>query len=250
MGRRMSALIVEAVSRNFGGVQALSDVSFTVEPGERRLIIGPNGAGKTTLFNMLSGAFAVSDGRIMLFDRDITRLPPYERAHMGLARTFQITNLFPRLTVLENVLLALQAMDETAFSLSRRMHANVSLFRRARALLDTWGLGAIAERTAKDISYGEKRQVDLILGMATGPKVLLLDEPTAGLSAAEVVRVAEMIRSLPKDMTILIIEHDMDVAFDLADRISVLHQGRLIAEGDRDAIRNNSQVNDIYLGAD
>jgi branched-chain amino acid transport system ATP-binding protein len=246
----MSALVVEAVSRNFGGVQALSDVSLAVEPGERRLIIGPNGAGKTTLFNMLSGAFAVSGGRILLFDRDITHLPPYERAKMGLARTFQITNLFPRLTVLENVLLALQAMDGTAFSLHRRMRANTHLFEGAGTLLQSWGLSAIADRAAKDIAYGEKRQIDLILGMATRPKVLLLDEPTAGLSAAEVVRVVDMIRSLPRTMTILIIEHDMDVAFDLADRITVLHQGRLIAEGDREAIRNNPQVNDIYLGAD
>jgi branched-chain amino acid transport system ATP-binding protein len=169
---------------------------------------------------------------------------------MGLARTFQITNLFPHLTVLENVLLALQAMDDTAFSLLRRMRANDHLFRAAGALLDSWGLAAIADRTAKDISYGEKRQVDVILGMAMQPKVLLLDEPTAGLSAAEVVRVVGMIRSLPRDVTILMIEHDMDVAFELADRITVLHQGRLIAEGDRDAIRNNPQVNEIYLGAE
>ena len=245
----MSTLVVEAVSRNFGGVQALSDVSLAVEPGERRLIIGPNGAGKTTLFNMLSGAFAVSGGRIILLDRDITHLPPYERAKMGLARTFQITNLFPHLTVLENVLLALQAMDDTAFSLLRRMRANDHLFRAASTLLETWGLAAIADQAAKDISYGEKRQVDVILGLAMRPKVLLLDEPTAGLSAAEVVRVVGMIRSLPRDVTILMIEHDMDVAFEVADRITVLHQGRLIAEGDRDAIRNNRQVNDIYLGA-
>ena len=246
----MSALVVQSVSRNFGGVQALSDVSFTVEPGERRLIIGPNGAGKTTLFNMLSGAFAVSEGRIMLFDRDITHLPPYERARMGVARTFQITNLFPHLTVRENVLLALLAMDDSAFSLHRRMRANEHLFAGAHELLASWDLAAIADRTAKDISYGEKRQVDLILGMAMRPKVLLLDEPTAGLSAAEVVRVVGMIRSLPRDMTILVIEHDMDVAFELADRITVLHQGRVIAEGDRQTIRNSPQVNEIYLGAE
>jgi len=246
----MSALVAEAVSRNFGGVQALSNVSFTVQPGERRLIIGPNGAGKTTLFNMISGAFAVSDGTIRLFGRDITHLPPYERARMGLARTFQITNLFPNLTVLENVLLALQAMDDSAFLLHRPMRANAHLFARAGALLEAWGLAALAGQLAKDISYGEKRQVDVILGMAMQPKVLLLDEPTAGLSAAEVVRVVGMIRSLPRDMTILMIEHDMDVAFELADRITVLHQGRLIAEGPRDAIRNNAQVNEIYLGAE
>ncbi len=169
---------------------------------------------------------------------------------MGLARTFQITNLFPRLTVRENVLLALQAADHSAFSLYRRMRANHRLFECADALLNEWGLTAIGGQAAKEISYGEQRQVDLILAMAMQPKVLLLDEPTAGLSAAEVVRVVGMIRSLPKDMTILMIEHDMDVAFDLADRITVLHQGRLLAEGDVDAIRSNPEVTEIYLGAD
>ncbi|MEA2982248.1 MAG: branched-chain amino acid transport system ATP-binding protein [Alphaproteobacteria bacterium] len=246
----MSALIVQDLSQNFGGVQALSDVSFTVEPGERRLIIGPNGAGKTTLFNMLSGTFRVSGGKVMLFDRDITDVPAYERARMGLARTFQITNLFPRLTVLENVLLALQASDDTAFSLHRRMTANRHLFDRANMLLEEWGLTAITGQPAKEISYGEQRQIDLILAMAVRPKVLLLDEPTAGLSAAEVVRVVGMVRSLPREVTILMIEHDMDVAFDLADRITVLHQGRLIAEGDPETIRHHPQVSEIYLGAD
>jgi branched-chain amino acid transport system ATP-binding protein len=246
----VSALAVCDVSRNFGGVVALSNISFEVEPGERRLIIGPNGAGKTTLFNMLSGAFPVSGGTVALFGRDITHLPAFARARMGLSRTFQITNLFPRLTVLDNVLLALQANDKTAASLLRRMRANRALYERADALLQEWNLTAIADRLTKDISYGEQRQIDLILAMALAPRVLLLDEPTAGLSAAEVVRVVGMIRGLPADMTILMIEHDMDVAFGLADRITVLHQGRLIAEGDVAAIRNDPQVTDIYLGAD
>ena len=218
--------------------------------GERRLIIGPNGAGKTTLFNMLSGVFAVSSGRIMLFDHDITHMPAYERARMGLARTFQITNLFPHLTVFENILLALLAANDTAFSLHRSMQANRQLYHSAEALLKEWELSATAGRLAKEISYGEQRQIDLILAIAVQPKVLLLDEPTAGLSAAEVVRVVGMIRSLPREMTVLMIEHDMDVAFDLADRITVLHQGRLIAEGDSEAIRGNPQVNEIYLGTD
>jgi branched-chain amino acid transport system ATP-binding protein len=246
----MSALIVSDVSRNFGGVQALSNVSLTVEPGERHLIIGPNGAGKTTLFNVLTGTFAASVGSVLLFGRDITVLPPYARARLGLTRTFQITNLFPRLTVLENVLLALQATDGSAFFLHRRLRANEPLFRRAGALLDDWGLAEIAEKTTKEISYGEKRQLDLILAMAARPRVVLLDEPIAGLSAVEVVRVVDMIRKLPREITILMIEHDMDVAFELADRITVLHQGRLIADGDVDAIRSDPQVAEIYLGAD
>ncbi len=246
----MSALLVEALSRNFGGLRALSDVSLAVEPGERRLIIGPNGAGKTTLFNILSGALSASSGRVTLFDRDITELAPYERANMGLARTFQITNVFPRLTVLENLLLALQAAQRSGICLHRRMRDNQHLFAQATVLLEKWNLSAIAAQPAKGISYGEQRQLDLMLAMATQPKVLLLDEPTAGLSAAEVVRVVGMVRTLPKEITILIIEHDMDVAFDLADRITVLHQGCVIAEGDVEAIRKHPQVAEIYLGAD
>jgi branched-chain amino acid transport system ATP-binding protein len=246
----MTALAADKLSRNFGGVHALTDVSLAVESGERRLIIGPNGAGKTTLFNMLSGLMPVSSGTVRFFGRDITQVPAYERARMGLARTFQITNLFPRLTVLENVLLALLSTDESAFALHCRMAANHALVEKAEALLAKWNLTPITSRTAKEISYGEQRQVDLILAMAVEPKVLLLDEPTAGLSAAEVVRVVGMIRSLPKDMTILVIEHDMDVAFDLADRITVLHQGRLLVEGDVETVRNDPRVTEIYLGAD
>jgi len=246
----MSALIITNLSRNFGGLQAVSNVSFTVEAGERRLMIGPNGAGKTTLFNILSGALAVSSGRVVLFGRDITRLPAYARARMGLARTFQITNLFPRLTVLENLLLALLASEEAAQSPYRPVRANHSLIHRANRLLDEWDLGSIAGKGAKEIAYGQQRQIDLVLALAARPKILLLDEPTAGLSAAEVVRVVGMIRSLPRSITILMIEHDMDVAFQLADRVSVLHQGHLIAEGDVEAIRNHPQVREIYLGLD
>ena len=245
-----SALVVTGLSRRFGGIEALSSVSLEVAPGECRLIIGPNGAGKTTLFNLLSGATPVSDGRVTLFGRDITQLAAYERARMGLARTFQITNLFPRLTVLENLILALQAVDDRSFSLVRRLRGNRTLLARAEALIDAWGLAGIAMHAAQEISYGEQRQVDLILALATGPKVLLLDEPTAGLSAAEVVHVVGMVRSLPKEMTILMIEHDMDVAFDLADRITVLHQGRLVAEGSVEDVRNDARVTEIYLGSD
>jgi len=246
----VSALAVEAVSHNFGGVAALSNVSLAIEPGERRLIIGPNGAGKTTLFNILSGALNATSGNVKLFDRDVTSLAPHQRAKMGLARTFQITNVFPRLTVLENVLLALQAADGPPFCMHRRMRDNERLFAQAHAFLERWNVSAIAARPAKAISYGEQRLLDLILAMAMQPKVLLLDEPTAGLSVAEVVRVVEMVRNLPKEITIAMIEHDMDVAFDLADRITVLHQGCAIAEGDVGAIRNNAQVAEIYLGAD
>jgi len=243
----MNALEVHALSKRFGGVQAVSDISISVAPGERRLIIGPNGAGKTTFFNMLAGAITVSSGTIHLFGRDITTLAAHQRARMGLARTFQITNLFPRLSVRENLLLALQAADEAAFSIGRPRSANRAMHVRAAHLLEEWQLTGIAERAAREISYGEKRQVDLLLAMAVQPRILLLDEP---LSAAEAVRIVGMVRSLPRDMTILMIEHDMDLAFDLVDRIAVLHQGRLIAEGNGDEIRGHPKVSEIYLGVD
>jgi branched-chain amino acid transport system ATP-binding protein len=246
----MSALSVKNLSRNFGGVRAVSDVSFDVEARERRLIIGPNGAGKTTLFNLLSGATPVSAGQIGLFGHEVTDLPPYARARMGLSRTFQITNLFPRLTVLQNVLLALQSAEGGTWNLLRPITANRQLYNEASALLSRSGLAPLANSAARNISYGEQRQLDLLLALAVRPKVLLLDEPTAGLSAAEVVRIVGLLRELPKDITVLMIEHDMDVAFSLADRITVLHQGSIIAEGDVDTIRANPQVTEIYLGAE
>lgn len=246
----MTALSVIDISRNFEGVQALDHVSFEVAPGERRLIIGPNGAGKTRLFNILAGSYAASDGRVALFGRDITGLPTYARARLGLSRTFQITNLFYRLTVLENILLALQAGRGAASPVLRLLQQDRTLIARADALLEQWELSELAKHAAQDISYGQQRQLDILLAMAVEPKVLLLDEPTAGLSAAEVPRVLTILRSLPRDTTVLMIEHDMDVAFELADRITVLHQGRLLAEGNVETIRRNPQVAEIYLGTD
>ena len=246
----MTALSVVDISRSFEGVQALAHVSFVVTPGERRLIIGPNGAGKTTLFNILAGSYAASSGRVALFDHDITRLPAYARARLGLSRTFQITNLFYRLTVAENILLALQAGKRALSPPLRRLQHDRALLTRADALLEQWGLSEFAKHAAQDLSYGQQRQLDILLAMAVEPRVLLLDEPTAGLSAAEVPRVKAILRRLPRDTTVLMIEHDMDVAFELADRITVLHQGRLLAEGNVEAIRNNPQVIEIYLGSD
>jgi branched-chain amino acid transport system ATP-binding protein len=246
----VNALTIRELSRSFGGVHALSDVSFSVEPGARHLIIGPNGAGKTTLFNTISGVFPASTGSIALFDRDITQLPSYKRARLGLARTFQITNLFRGLTVFENILLAVKAAEDVGFALHRPMTAYRDLYDKAERLLDEWGLADAGRQMVNHLSYGEQRQVDLILALAGSPRVLLLDEPTAGLSAAESVRVVAMVRSLPREITILMIDHDMDVALDLADQITVLHLGHVIAQGDRETIRAHPQVNEIYLGAE
>jgi branched-chain amino acid transport system ATP-binding protein len=246
----MSALEVRGLFKRFGGVEALSGVSFSVEPGERRMLIGPNGAGKTTLFHCVSGTQLPTAGSVTLFGDDITRLAPHARARAGLARTFQITNLFPRLSVLENVLLAVAAAAGVGPALIKPMTAYRPLYERAERLLADWGVAEKQQRQVRHLSYGEQRQLELALALAGAPKLLLLDEPTAGLSAAETARVVAMVRNLPRHMTLLMIEHDMDVAFELADRISVLHQGRLIAEGDRQAIRANPQVTEIYLGVE
>ena len=246
----MTALAVDNVSKSFGGVTALAEVSFEVSVGERRVLLGPNGAGKTTLFHTISGNIMPSSGRIALFEHDITHLRPDRRARLGLARTFQITNLFPRLTALDSALLALDGAAARGLQLCRSPSRSRRARDEAHHLLERWGLGGTAGRIVRNLSYGEQRQLELVLALAGAPRLLLLDEPTAGLSPAETARVVEMVQALPRDMTILMIEHDMDVAFVLADRIAVMHQGRLIAEGDEAAIRANRQVAEIYLGVE
>ena len=246
----MMALQVEQLSHSFGGLLALGDVNIAVAPGERLAIIGPNGAGKTTLFNIVTGIVRPSAGRIRLFGQDVTRLPPHRRAQLGLARTFQITTLFPRLTVLDSVLLAVQGLDPVRFTLHRAREAYGHLRERAESLLTEWGLADRGHAVTGRLSYGEQRQVELILALAGAPKVLLLDEPTAGLSPAETASVTEMIRRFSRDTTILLIEHDMDVALELVDRVTVLFQGRVLAEGSKDKIRSDPEVAAIYLGTD
>ena len=246
----MTALEVDNLSHSFGGLTALADVRLAVAPGERRAIIGPNGAGKTTLFNIISGIFRPSTGRIRLFGQDVTRLPTHRRAQLGLARTFQISTLFPRLSVLDSVLLAVQGLDAARFTLHRRRAAYGHLLERAESLLADWGLADRARQVTRQLSYGEQRQVELVLALAGRPKVLLLDEPTAGLSPAETASVAAMIRRFSRDTTILLIEHDMDVALELVDRVAVLFQGRVLAEGGKDKIKSDREVAAIYLGTD
>jgi branched-chain amino acid transport system ATP-binding protein len=246
----VTALAVENLAKNFGGVSALAGVSLEIGIGDRCVLLGPNGAGKTTLFHTISGNVMPSSGRVRFFEQDITRLKPDRRARLGLARTFQITNLFPRLTVLDSVLLAVGGASGRPLRLLRPLSSYRALDDEAHHLLEQWGMAEVARRVVRTLSYGEQRQLELVLALAGAPKLLLLDEPTAGLSPAETGRVVEMVQRLPRDMTILMIEHDMDVAFELADRIVVMHQGRLIAEGDEAAIRANRQVTEIYLGAE
>jgi branched-chain amino acid transport system ATP-binding protein len=245
----MIALGVENVKIDFGGLRAVDDVSLAVEAGERRVILGPNGAGKTTLFNLITGVLTPLSGAIRLFEDDVTRLAPYRRVRLGLGRTFQISTLFPRLTVMESVLLAVQGADPARFSLLRPRGTYRHLARRAEALLAEWELENRGNATTRELSYGEQRQVELLLALAGRPRVLLLDEPTAGLSAAETADVVAMIERFPREMTVLLIEHDMDVALALADRVTVMHEGRVLAEGTREAIHADPRVTQIYLGS-
>ncbi|HET8575459.1 MAG TPA: ABC transporter ATP-binding protein [Methylomirabilota bacterium] len=243
------ALQLDRVSKSFGGLQALVRVTLAVRPGERRALIGPNGAGKTTLFNLISGALPVSSGSISFFGEDVTNIPAHQRASRGLTRTFQITNLFPDLTVLENCLLAVQALTPARFAMLRPVSAFADLRERARATLDTSGRGALAGAQVRNLSHGEQRQLEIALALAGQPRVLLLDEPTAGLSPAESRLMASLLRQLDPSITVLMIEHDMDIALELAEMVTVLHYGQVIADGPRDEVKSNSQVREIYLGA-
>jgi branched-chain amino acid transport system ATP-binding protein len=243
------ALRLDDVTKAFGGLRAVDGVSLAVRPGERRALIGPNGAGKTTLFNLISGSLPVTAGTITLFGRDVTDTPTHVRAAKGLARTFQITNLFPDLTVLENCLLAVQALTPTRFAMLRPVGAYTSLHARARATLESVGLESVGDALVKNLSHGEQRQLEIALALAGRPRVLLLDEPTAGLSPAESRLMAGLLARLDPAITVLMIEHDMDIALELSPHVTVLHYGRVIADGPRAEVRRDPQVREIYLGA-
>jgi branched-chain amino acid transport system ATP-binding protein len=243
------ALSLSKVSKSFDGLRALDGVSLAVAPGERRAIIGPNGAGKTTLFSLISGEIKPTSGQIHLFGHELTRLPPHRRAALGLARTYQITNLFPRLTALENCLLAVQALTPAKFHLHQPLARYTDHFARACGLLDAIGLREKENETVRNLSHGEQRQLEIALALAGDPKVLLLDEPTAGLSPAESQLMTSLLRKLDPAITLLVIEHDMDVAFELTDRITVLHYGRIIADGIGHEVKTDPVVREIYLGS-
>ena len=246
----MSRLTVEQLSHHFGGVAALTGVTLQVEPGERRAIIGPNGAGKSTLFNLITGQLRPTQGKVYLDGRDLTHLPVYRRAKLGLGRTFQRNNLFVNLTVFENVYLAAQQQAGTASSLFRLAPGHNGLSRQVEQLLAQVDLLVRQDEPVSRLAYGQQRALEVALALATAPKVLLLDEPTAGMSPAETADIIELIRSLPRLLTILIVEHDMDVVFSLADRITVLHYGQIISQGSPAEVRADPQVQQIYLGSD
>ena len=241
-------LRTENLAKRFGGIVATDDLNLGVAPGELHAVIGPNGAGKTTLIAQLSGQLRPDSGRIHFAGHDITALPMHKRSALGLARSFQITSLFLDLSVLDNVALAVQAHAGHSFRFWRDARNETDLREPARAALARVGLGAREDRPAAALSHGEHRQLELAMALAGNPRMLLLDEPMAGLGPEESARMVELLQALKKELTILLVEHDMEAVFALADRVTVLVYGRGIASGAPAAIRANKDVRDAYLG--
>lgn len=242
------AVAVENLVMQFGGVRAVDDVSLVVAEGERRVLLGPNGAGKTTLFNMIGGQLRPTRGSIRLFGRDATALSPHQRAHNGLARTFQITSLFAQMTVAENIHLAVQALSSSRYGMVRAAGDYRRIRERVGEILSEWRFAADRGAVVADLSYGEQRKLELAMAVANRPRLLLLDEPTSGLSATETESVVALIRGLPSDVTVIVVEHDMDVAFAVADRFTILNNGSLVMTGLAEEVRGNDEIQRIYFG--
>lgn len=241
-------LELRGLSKSFGGLHAVQNVSLKVFAGDRKAIIGPNGAGKTTLFNVITGTLPATSGQAILFGSDVTTWPSHRRTALGMARTFQVTNLFPKLTVLDNVLLAIQGLRRMKFVVWRPLSSYGDVHEKARRLLENAGYWDRRNVEVRNLSHGEQRQIEIVLGLASDPKILLLDEPAAGLASGESREMAGFLKRLDPALAILLIEHDMDVVFDVVDHISVLHFGEVVEEGATDAIRCSARVQEIYLG--
>jgi branched-chain amino acid transport system ATP-binding protein len=242
------ALEIVGLNKAFGGLSATHNVSLTIRPGERRLIIGPNGAGKTTLFNQITGDMRPNSGQIRLFGTDVTHFTPYKRAHFGLSRTYQIITLFTGDTLAHNVTLGLLGLRPARWQMWRPLSFYGEFATEARRTLDQVGLLHLAEHPVSDIAYGEKRRVELAMALAQKPRVLLLDEPLAGLSNTERSTVKALIASIPRQTAVVMIEHDMDTALDLAETVTLLNYGRVIVDGERDAVIADERTREVYLG--
>jgi branched-chain amino acid transport system ATP-binding protein len=242
------AIRIGGLAKDFGGLRAVDGVSFDVAAGERRVLIGPNGAGKTTLFHCITGVLWPSAGEVALFGRGITRLAEPARTALGMSRTFQISNVLADLSVIENMILALLGTDRRKWVLHRPVEAFGEVRARAMGGLARVGLERRADEPARRLSYGERRQLELALALNSNPRVLLLDEPCAGLSPSERQRISQTIAALPREITLLMIEHDMDVALALADRVTVLHRGKVILEGTPAEVQANPEVREVYFG--
>jgi branched-chain amino acid transport system ATP-binding protein len=242
------ALEVIELRKFFGGVPATQDISLRVRAGERRLIIGPNGAGKTTLFNQISGDFLPTSGQIKLFGKDVTRLKPHQRAQLGLARTYQIITLFAKDTLEHNIALGLIGLMRARWNMLRPLSLYGDLKSQTQQVLAEVGLDHLGQARVGELAYGEKRRVEIAMALAQRPKLLLLDEPLAGLSSAERGAVKQLIASIPRETTIIMIEHDMDTALDLAETVTLLHYGRVIVDGTRDSVIADARTREVYLG--
>ena len=247
-GLMTPVLELKGLSKSFGGLHAVLDVTFKIMPGDRKAIIGPNGAGKTTLFNLITGIFPASAGQVLLFGQDVTGWQSHRRTALGMARTFQVTSLFPRLTVLDNVLLAIKGLRPSKFVMWRFMSSYREVYDKAHRLLEQASFMDRANTEVRYLSHGEQRQLEIVLGLASDPNILLLDEPAAGLSSGESVEMTKFLMGLDANLAILLIEHDMDVVFDVADEISVLHFGEVLETGAPEQIKNSQKVQEIYLG--
>jgi branched-chain amino acid transport system ATP-binding protein len=243
-------LSVEGLRRAFGALTAVNGVSLEVAPRERRAVIGPNGAGKTTLFNLITGHLAPTAGRILFDGGPITALPPHAVARRGISRSFQRTNVFPRLSVRENLRLAAAADGRGSYDFLGPVGRLRASLAHAQAAAEAVGLAGRLDSAAGTLSYGEQRQLEVGIALATRPRLLLLDEPTAGMSPEETQRMTDLLGGLSRDVTLLIIEHDMDVVFTLADRITVLHYGEVLAEGTAEEVRADPRVYEVYLGSE
>jgi branched-chain amino acid transport system ATP-binding protein len=246
--RAAPILHLRGVGRRFGGVHAVSDVDLEVRPGERRAILGPNGAGKTTLFNLISGEFPPTAGAVELFGHDVTRLPARKRARLGLSRTFQTSRLFLGLSVEDNLYLSVLGVHGGHFRLVKNKQ-DTEMRDAARAMADAVGLGNVLDVLVSELSHGEQRQLEVGMARVSNPKLMMLDEPAAGLSRAERVRLTETLQRLGPEITLILIEHDMDVALRVAEWVTMMHDGRVIVEGTPDEIRANETVHDLYLGS-
>lgn len=248
---RDKILTISGIGKSFGGLHILKNISLEVEQGERIGIIGPNGAGKTTFFNLLTGDLEPSFGEIYYRKTNISKHPNYKRARNGIVRTFQKNNLLNDLSVIDNLLLVLQRKQGIGHIWFKQRGAKqyYELFEKADELLDKWGLFHQRNAIVKNLSYGEQRQIEILLGVATEPTILLLDEPTAGMSQSETNYIVDLLYKLPKELTVMIIEHDLDIVFGLANRMVVLFEGEILIDGDPEVVRKDERVNKIYIGS-
>ena len=245
----MALLEVQNISVHFGGLAAVNDVTFNIEPGERLAMIGPNGAGKTTLFNLLTGQLKPSGGKVTFKGQDITHASVFSRTHMGMARSFQIVSLFPGQSVEVNALIGLQGIHKSRYGMMRSIMGDRGLKTAARELLESVELWDLRDEIVSSLAYGQQRKLEIALSLASNPELLLLDEPSCGLTTTESADITKRIKALGTKITVLMIAHDMDLVFGVAERVILLHYGQIACEGTCDEIRSNQLVKDIYMGS-